>query len=474
MYTRSCSKKRPQNKPNEGQEESCARTAKMIKLWHTGCQPQACDFVKPNNKHHHLHVQHQQQQLKQSSHKPFFVTIEGFRVASYSIGGEPHLCLPQLLQYLKQNFTIKRLIDKFEESVITFASATPKQVEGFVKASVLPPNANSCPLIKRSDADKICLGLYEQCLKARRGDIVSLCSKSPLFKSEAQNPILALAKAVTSTLIIQVYHKCFGKCVGFYYPSLLMNSNSKCIECANCKIMLSPRRFVGHTHGPKENDVCHWGFNSYNWRSYIHIKRKQTQNNLDDDELLIQLKTLFSVPNDETIEDDEFEFDKQELDELCSVPENRIKDIKVEQHEESSSSLNLSSQPKPEANNLVGIPAMYAPPINQVGLPGGKLTFDVPLPVPLSWPAETMEQVSRHQLEPSIPPDYYPSPGWNSLAAQASTAQTSLSFNSETKRELYICNNLTSYLRNKGLSLGQTNDIVEITLSIVRRSKTLS
>lgn len=431
------------------------------------------ELVKYEDKIEGKDVQHQHL-VKTISDLPIFVTIEDFRVASYTIAGEPHLCLPQLLQFLRQHFDTKTMVEKFEESLIHFPSATPKQVEGFIKSSCLPPSAKSCPLIKRSDADKICLSLFEELSnvngKKPLSDIVSICSKQQknrdqekysdipnksnsieaglncgetanneinpsekasasvqdksdqnsnihddvndinsasktqshenivqqekstsvivaddsddkyatvkkklkcnsdesdtpksessstqdasedissrdadkseqiesshdkisssdgdvkqqdqrdeirpssgssgdattrdgLFDTEAQSSILNFARAVTSTLMIRVYHRCFGKCVGSFYPSLLKVKQMECIQCSTCKVMLTPRRFVGHTHGPKENEVCHWGFNSYNWRSYIRLSKKQQMNNLDEDELLHQFNTLTTLANELT------------------------------------------------------------------------------------------------------------------------------------------------------------------------------
>lgn len=161
----------------------------------------------------------------------------------------------------------------------------------------------------------------------------SLVRKGPLFETEAQKSILALAKAVTSTLMIRVYHRCFGKCTGLFYPALLNSARSDCIECLTCKNMLAPRRFIGHTHGPKENDVCHWGFNSYNWRYYIRLSRKQTMNNLDDDELLIQFKTLQAAAdyidqdsyNQTGIEDVNYNFDQPDMDYSAKLLEDSFK-----------------------------------------------------------------------------------------------------------------------------------------------------
>lgn len=455
----------------------------------------------PNGHQDYIVPKQSKHLVKTLSDLPVFVTIEDYRVASYSISGEPHLCLAQLLQYIKQEFPLEKVIATFEETVTHFPPATPKQIEGFKKASILPLDARSCPLIRRSDADWVLLRLFDQCKKVNCNNILNLCSNfkgtskgnylsdgrdkkkqtefrddegrttrleksgqednndiasnqmrvtnshgsklaiierintpeaqpdtskaqigdrktddclkqqpspsvianvsqnssdtqylqnqsetsptgiavgtnatiststneddknsratdatasvaasdlspstsSPLlthdeksttakntmielidnkrkdfgkecpqslepkqikteilpnehlFDDEAQNSILNLAKQVTSTLIIQVYHRCFGKCIGLYYPSLMIDSESQCIECASCHSIMTPRRFVGHTHGVKEVNICHWGFNSYNWRHYIRLSRKQKMNNLADDELLVQFSALQSV-----------------------------------------------------------------------------------------------------------------------------------------------------------------------------------
>jgi hypothetical protein len=351
---------------------------------------------------------------------PVFVTIEGFRVASYIIDGEHHLCLPHLLQFIQQKFSLNLVIDKFEKTVTNFRLASKKQIEGFIKTIVLPPNAVECPLIKRSDAERVCLALFDEqsyersgaqkitdhertrkfcskSLDATKNDAQSKCEKtdakfpySEVFnethvkagkyqndsehqnlqslsvahkksdddffginktphaingpeldlseapirneknsskneaerlstihdarswnqtnnvldddESEAQDIILNLARAATSTLRIKVYHRCFGKCSGLYYPSKLEHSNSSCIECLECHRLLSPRRFIGHTHKSKEENVCHWGFNSYHWRDYIHLCKTQDTNNLDEDELLVQFEKLLQVIDDDSRE----------------------------------------------------------------------------------------------------------------------------------------------------------------------------
>lgn len=361
---------------------------------------------------------------------PTFITIEGQRVAAYSIGGEPHLCLPQLLENLNKLFDLQTLVEKFEECVSNFVAASPRQINGFITACCLSPNTKSCHMIKRSDAENVCLELYEllfqkllknssqrakypmkalsstpnkeqnDCIDdrlhsekansnqhvessllldlssnakqkqitqydgdslmqsyrnttpcnsvtesptkstnkyhgseslrydtylqnlqtqfkhydknlAQGGELASLSQEeltklNSLFcEMRAQTSLMSLARAATSTLIVRIYHRCFGKCKGLFYPYSLLNSESKCIECETCHVLLSPRRFIGHKHGRKESNMCHWGFSSDNWRYYVRPCKRQTMNNLDDDEVLKHFYMLQAIPDMEQYQEEQ-------------------------------------------------------------------------------------------------------------------------------------------------------------------------
>ena len=41
-------------------------------------------------------------------------------------------------------------------------------------------------------------------------------------------------------------------------------------------LSLMPLRFVGHSHRQLENRTCHWGFDSSNWRCYLHLAKDKT------------------------------------------------------------------------------------------------------------------------------------------------------------------------------------------------------
>lgn len=82
---------------------------------------------------------------------------------------------------------------------------------------------------------------------------------------------------LASACEFRVYHQCFGKCEGLCKPELYSSPDAACIECIDCKVLLSPADFVSHAHRAAENRTCHWGFDSDNWRSYLLLARRQQQ-----------------------------------------------------------------------------------------------------------------------------------------------------------------------------------------------------
>ena len=46
-------------------------------------------------------------------------------------------------------------------------------------------------------------------------------------------------------------------------------------QCLECEGLFCPQKFVCHSHDPK-NRTCHWGFDSENWRAYLHLAEDYT------------------------------------------------------------------------------------------------------------------------------------------------------------------------------------------------------
>lgn len=73
----------------------------------------------------------------------------------------------------------------------------------------------------------------------------------------------------------QVLHECFGGCAGHLYPELNIDN---CFECAQCLLSFAPEEFVIHSHSDPMERVCHWGFDSANWRYYIRLQESIENN----------------------------------------------------------------------------------------------------------------------------------------------------------------------------------------------------
>ena len=51
-------------------------------------------------------------------------------------------------------------------------------------------------------------------------------------------------------------------------------------QCLECEGLFCPQKFVCHSHNPK-NRTCHWGFDSDNWRSYLHLAEDYTDSEME-------------------------------------------------------------------------------------------------------------------------------------------------------------------------------------------------
>ena len=175
--------------------------------------------------------------------------LEGVTISCFIVGGEKRLCLPQILNTVLQNFTLQQINAICDELHIFCSRCNPQQLELLKVTGVLPPNAPSCGLITKTDAERLCNALLYG---------------SPEKSKEPATPNS-----------FKVYHECFGKCKGVLSPELYVEPEAKCIKCCHCQGMFSPRKFVVHSHRALEKRTCHWGFDSANWRSYILLAKDQ-------------------------------------------------------------------------------------------------------------------------------------------------------------------------------------------------------
>ncbi len=137
-----------------------------------------------------------------------------------------------------------------DEMRIYCSTCSPDQLDALKTRKILPITAYQCGLITKSDAERLAAFLLER--NPPRASMAGFNAKSSPFSFKVQ-------------------HECFGKCFGILLPEACTGPTARCVECLECEGLFSPSSFVCHSHSSVENRTCHWGFDSANWRSYLHL-----------------------------------------------------------------------------------------------------------------------------------------------------------------------------------------------------------
>jgi len=178
------------------------------------------------------------------------VSLIGHRIPGFVIGGEPRLCFAMILSRILQDFDATLINAACDELKINVALASPGQLETFKLKKVLPVSAVKSGLITKSDAERLCSFLLNR--------------RPPLAPEQGFN-------ARASPFSFKVQHECFGRTEGILLPEACTGPDALCIECLDCHGLFTPAGFVCHSHDNIESRICHWGFDSANWRSYLHL-----------------------------------------------------------------------------------------------------------------------------------------------------------------------------------------------------------
>lgn len=176
--------------------------------------------------------------------KLYETILEGKSIGCFILGGEMRLCLPQFLNNVLTDFTLDQINRIFDDLRIFCSQCTLDQLNKFKAAKILPEDVKASGLITRTNAERLCSALLHRCDRRR---------------------------IIKSAISFKVYHRCFGKCEGICTPELYSFKEPACIECLECHGMYTPQKFVSHAHKREENRTCHWGFDSSNWRNYLHV-----------------------------------------------------------------------------------------------------------------------------------------------------------------------------------------------------------
>ncbi|VDN05072.1 unnamed protein product [Thelazia callipaeda] len=176
--------------------------------------------------------------------------LNGHLIYCFVIGGECRLCFPQIISVVLHGVAMSDINELFVSLNIHISVASHQQLDTLKLAGVMPMTAVSCGLVTKSDAER----LVAQLLPQRSGHRLNV-------------DILLPSASVKDA--IPVVHDCFGGCCGTLIPSLPIEER---IECSECKYLFTGEKFVSHTHSARQlPHICHWGFDSSNWRHYLHL-----------------------------------------------------------------------------------------------------------------------------------------------------------------------------------------------------------
>lgn len=181
-------------------------------------------------------------------------------IACFEVGGEKRCCLPQILNSVLDQVSLNAIHAACDELQIYCSTCTPEQLDVLKLSKIIPNTASQCGLITKSDAERLCSKLLE--------------SRPPMASNMGFH-------ATASPFSFRVQHECFGKCRGIVLPEAYTSPSARCIECLDCEGLFCPAKFVTHSHRNRENRTCHWGFDSANWRAYLHLADDYTESEQD-------------------------------------------------------------------------------------------------------------------------------------------------------------------------------------------------
>ena len=173
--------------------------------------------------------------------------LDGHSVSGFIVGGEKRLCFTEIAHTVLKDVNVQEIIKKRDNLLIFTSKCSQKQLDELKYHEVLPWTTTSSNLMTISDAFRLIGAL--QCNLAIKVDPVKRSSSA-----------------------FEVYHECFGGCIGLLDPDMYSAVNAPCIRCTECNGLFSTKKFVSHNHSNyDEVHTCHWGFDSSNWRIYIML-----------------------------------------------------------------------------------------------------------------------------------------------------------------------------------------------------------
>ena len=272
---------------------------------------------------HSIVTPKQLRSLQSNSNRMHTTLLENQPIACFVVSGEQRLCFPHILNTVLSSFPFGQINVRCSELRINNGLCTAEQLNELKNANILPADAPSCGLITKSDAERLCAlllqplylfpGAYISHLshlkqrpevdlesRLRLDDVssgaeyqyvidmsqaresVRISSLTADLSTDLRLAVLndfplqlhQIQQMIKGSLTFLIRHRCFGKCIGLLIPALYLRPNSRCVLCRGCNTLISIRKFVCHSHQPTESRTCHWGFDSANWRHYVHLHKE--------------------------------------------------------------------------------------------------------------------------------------------------------------------------------------------------------
>jgi len=173
--------------------------------------------------------------------------LDEHTVSGFIVGGEKRICFSEIVQAVLKDVNVQEIFKRRDNLLIFTSKCSQKQLDELKYHGVLPWTTTSSNLITKSDAFRL--------IGALQGN---LAPKAETVKRSQHS--------------FEVYHECFGGCIGLMEPDFYTSVSSPCIRCTECNGLFSTNKFVSHNHSPyNEAHTCHWGFDSTNWRIYTML-----------------------------------------------------------------------------------------------------------------------------------------------------------------------------------------------------------
>lgn len=212
--------------------------------------------VKPVPKHIHEKNAFKNLEPLEEESRLRSTNLDGHTVYSFNVGGERRICFSELVQTVLKDIHVHEIFKKRDNLLIFTSKCSQKQMDELKYHNVLPWTTTSSNLITKSDASRLCGAL--QAHMAQKAEV-----------------------NIRSPMSFEVYHECFGGCIGVFDPELYIEANSLCFRCTECNGLYTPRKFVSHNHTSfDEVHTCHWGFDSSRWRCYIMLVEQKASREL--------------------------------------------------------------------------------------------------------------------------------------------------------------------------------------------------